>query len=284
MSKMTPVKHPKLVIAGSIFGVLAIIGAISNAVGGSSSSSNDSSLSATTPSAVGAAPVTTAVPAVSTTAPAPVNTHHHASSGGAQGCDASLWSHVYHSYRLHVVSQCKTVTGIVDSVKWEADGDTHFDLSVSNHSLANSVNDSAQHGDLVVEAICVGTVTQADAIGPCSGLVNHVTIPSAGDRVTVTGSYVLDADHGWMEIHPVTRLTITSHRQATGFAPPQETDAPATQAPAPPPATHTSCYPLTNGGNCYEPGEYCRNADAGTYGVAGDGERIYCTNRHWEPA
>lgn len=64
--------------------------------------------------------------------------------------------------------------------------------------------------------------------------------------------------------------------------------APPTAAPtAPPTAPAAPCYPLTNGGNCYEPGEYCRAADHGTYGVAGDGEKIVCTNNNgwrWEPA
>ena len=59
--------------------------------------------------------------------------------------------------------------------------------------------------------------------------------------------------------------------------------APATSAAAPPPP---SCSPLTNGGNCYEPGEYCRNSDHGMYGVAGDGERFACEDNNgwrWEP-
>jgi hypothetical protein len=55
--------------------------------------------------------------------------------------------------------------------------------------------------------------------------------------------------------------------------------AAASSAPA-------SCYPLTNGGNCYEPGEYCRNDDHGKSGVAGDGKAIICEDNdgwRWEP-
>jgi len=208
----------------------------------------------------------------------------------AQNCDGSLWSHVYHSYRLHVVSQCRTVTGVVDAIRWEPDGDTHIDLNVSDKSLLNAVNDSEQHGDLVLEEICAGTVTQADAIAACSGVSNHATVPSRGDAVTVTGSYVLDADHGWMEIHPVSVLTVTGHpgtSAAFGIAAEDEPAATHPAAPvshAPAAAPPTSCYPLTNGGKCYEPGEYCRKADAGSYGVAGDGKRIYCTAGRWETA
>ena len=57
-------------------------------------------------------------------------------------------------------------------------------------------------------------------------------------------------------------------------------------APTPSPQPQTSCTPLTNGGNCYEPGEYCRNSDHGSSGVAGDGENITCTYNNgwrWEP-
>jgi len=55
---------------------------------------------------------------------------------------------------------------------------------------------------------------------------------------------------------------------------------------APPPPTPTSCHPLTDGGNCYEPGEYCRDTDHGVTGVAGDGETIRCEDNNgwrWEP-
>lgn len=47
-----------------------------------------------------------------------------------------------------------------------------------------------------------------------------------------------------------------------------------------------SCHPLTNGGNCYEPGEFCRNTDHGVHGVAGNGEAIVCEDNNgwrWEP-
>jgi hypothetical protein len=56
--------------------------------------------------------------------------------------------------------------------------------------------------------------------------------------------------------------------------------APASTAPA-------GCYPLSDEGTCYEPGEYCRDADHGMSGVAGDGEAIVCEDNdgwRWEPA
>ncbi|MGH3172201.1 MAG: hypothetical protein ACRDN0_40890 [Trebonia sp.] len=82
---------------------------------------------------------------------------------------------------------------------------------------------------------------------------------------------------------------------------------PASPTPAPPPAPTTpppapttpaaapsasataaaSCYPLSDEGTCYEPGEYCRDSDHGVSGVAGDGEAITCEDNdgwRWEPA
>ena len=90
--------------------------------------------------------------------------------------------------------------------------------------------------------------------------------------------------------------TAAPPRQAVAPATPREAETapasstpaavpPATSAPAPP-AT-TGCYPETSGGNCYEPGEYCRDDDHGMTGVAGDGESITCENDNgwrWEPS
>lgn len=61
-----------------------------------------------------------------------------------------------------------------------------------------------------------------------------------------------------------------------------------TSPPLPPPTTAApvSCTPLTDGGNCYEPGEFCRNDDHGVTGRAGDGETITCEDNNgwrWEP-
>jgi hypothetical protein len=64
---------------------------------------------------------------------------------------------------------------------------------------------------------------------------------------------------------------------------------PPTTAPAPPPPTTAapaSCHPLTDGGNCYAPGEYCRDSDHGMTGVAGNGETVTCEDNNgwrWEP-
>jgi hypothetical protein len=62
---------------------------------------------------------------------------------------------------------------------------------------------------------------------------------------------------------------------------------PPTAAPAPAPAVPAGCYPLSNSGTCYRPGEFCRNSDHGATGRAADGEAIVCRYNNgwrWEPA
>jgi hypothetical protein len=120
-------------------------------------------------------------------------------------------SHIYNPDRLVVYRDCQTVSGIVDMVIVEADGDYHIRLGLDTayQNLTNSVNNSDQYGDLVLEIVCVNTVTQTDAIDACHSYVNHVTVPQEGQHIIATGPYVWDTDHGWTEIHPVYSLTIT---------------------------------------------------------------------------
>ena len=127
------------------------------------------------------------------------------------GCDPALWNYVYHSNRFKVYEACKTVSGTIIGKHDNDDGDIHLQLRLNgNSSLLNAKNISEQNGCLVLEIICAKKVTQADAIGPCSGYYNNVTVPGIGDNISVSGSYVLDTNHGWNEIHPVSSLTIIS--------------------------------------------------------------------------
>jgi hypothetical protein len=162
----------------------------------------------------------------------------------------------------------------VDSVEPEPDGDVHvlLRLPLRRSGLLNDGNFSDTHGDLVAEIICVGPTTEADAESACAGHVNHVAVPSAGERIRISGTYVLDAVHGWMEIHPVSRLSVLS--AAAPVSPPSAPGAPA------------GCHPRAPSGNCYEPGEFCSAAEHGETGVAGDGTTITCLARggywRWE--
>jgi hypothetical protein len=124
-------------------------------------------------------------------------------------CDQTLWNHIYNPTRLQVVEPCKTVTGTVDTVRIEQDGDFHIRLRVDPQyaGMIKSANVNGQFGDLVLEPICQNPVTQPDAIAACDNFHQNINIPQVGTHVTVTGSYVHDLDHGgWSEIHPVTSV------------------------------------------------------------------------------
>lgn len=101
----------------------------------------------------------------------------------------SISSHVYNPDRLTVVQSCITVSGIVENVFEEADGDYHLRLFLDDQysNLTNSANDQYQYGDLVVEVVCALPIQQQDAVSACQGYTNNITIPNVNDHVTVTG-------------------------------------------------------------------------------------------------
>jgi len=130
-------------------------------------------------------------------------------------CDPDLWQHVYNPSRLQGTKDCKTVTGVVtDVIKDGKDGDVEIllklDAQYAHMSLTNSVNDSKQGGSLVVEIICAGKPTEADAVKSCANYANKITIPKKSDHISVTGTFVTDSadKHGWNELHPVSELTV----------------------------------------------------------------------------
>jgi SH3 domain-containing protein len=125
-------------------------------------------------------------------------------------CDDTLWSHVYHSYRLIVNQKCISVTGTIvdatngkrpDGVRKEADGDTHgwLRLDPPYQNLLNAGNNSDEGGNLVFEIVCEFPVSQADAKAACSSYQNKVTIPPVGSHVRIVGVYVQDTfmPSGW---------------------------------------------------------------------------------------
>ncbi|MEA2682388.1 MAG: hypothetical protein QOK05_716 [Chloroflexota bacterium] len=115
-------------------------------------------------------------------------------------------AHVYHAYRLQLIDPCRTVTGVITSIRSEADGDYHVRLMLDPQfaSMLRPANTSGEHGDLVLEPICQHAVTQADAMAPCAGGLPLIPIPPIGTHVSATGSYVLDNQHGgWAELHPL---------------------------------------------------------------------------------
>ena len=167
---------------------------------------------------------------------------------GAAACRSGPpLANVYHPNRLTVVKACATVSGTVESVRSEPDGDTHFDVAVDPpfDDLLTAANLSGQHGWLVAEIVpadepgCTpgrpprppeGTYDY----GVCTG-ANELA-PVRGQHVWVSGPYVLDEDHGgWAEIHPVWSVSVT---EPTAGASP----------PPPPGASPTAGPPSTAGG------------------------------------
>jgi hypothetical protein len=160
-------------------------------------------------------------PSVSQTSPLPANPPGTPSAGADGSVPATLGSdasappassvcrnpaeHVYHPYRLQVRNPCMTLSGVVDRIKDEPDGDYHVRLRLDPQfaSLIDTANLVQQAGDLILEPVCIHAITQADAVSACAGFTNTMTVPPRGTHVIATGAYVLDTDHGWMELHPL---------------------------------------------------------------------------------
>ena len=78
--------------------------------------------------------------------------------------------YVYNPDRLIVQAACLRVSGVIDAIRQEADGDLHILLrldSADRHYLTPA-NQGEELGDLVIEPICVHPVSQADAVQSCA--------------------------------------------------------------------------------------------------------------------
>jgi len=126
-------------------------------------------------------------------------------------CDASLWPHMHDVQRIKIVTGCQTVTGVIATVGSSDDGDIDMQLTLDSGfgNLLNNGNITKLNGNLQIEAICQAPVHPdvPDAQRTCANFSGTVPIPAVGTHVRVTGVYVLDSDHGWMEIHPISVMT-----------------------------------------------------------------------------
>jgi hypothetical protein len=104
-------------------------------------------------------------------------------------CPSNALLGVYHSYRLTVLSTCKWVVGTVVKVTSEKDGDHHVNVLPDKGyaGLLNSGDLNQQDGALVTE-IMKG---------------QSLPVPSVGEHISLFGTWVLDENHGWNEIHPI---------------------------------------------------------------------------------
>ncbi len=133
-------------------------------------------------------------------------------SAYGQDCSGSekLQKHIYHPARLIPQKGCVTVRGIIKKKIKEGDGDFHVRLLLDSDQPSDLINDrnrTGQGGFLVFEPICVNPVTQASAKKACKNFKQKISLPNVGDHVEITGIHMLDNDHGWLEIHPVVKIT-----------------------------------------------------------------------------
>jgi len=143
--------------------------------------------------------------------------------GSESDCDKSLWKHIYNPKRLVIQESCVTVTGTFvdasrgrtgDGCRHEADGDGHcwlkLDVRQANNEsplhFLNQKNFDNQDGNLVIEPICIYHTTQEDAKDACKKFKQQIRLPKIGAHVRITGVWVLDKQHGHMEIHPVSAI------------------------------------------------------------------------------
>lgn len=166
-----------------------------------------------------------------------------------------------------------TVTGTVASIRHEDDGDIHIDLSLpaGESHLLDQANYSDEDGALVTEIVPADQPGCSPGLAPplpatayrsasynygeCTGA--DIATPPFGSDVSVTGPYVLDSDHGWMEIHPVWAVTVISNH-ATPAAPIQSSPpAPSTVPPQPEGGSSSAwCKASATPSNDGYPGDY----------------------------
>ena len=158
---------------------------------------------------IGPTPNPSVVTSVSSTATAASTLPSATSPTGATCQPTDQDQYVYHPARLTVITPCIRVTGTIAAIRKEADGDRHIlvTLDPQYSALLRPANIN-ELGDLVVEPVCVGSVSQTDAIGVCGADHDPLDISglTVGAHLWFEGRYVLDTSHGgWAEIHPLAR-------------------------------------------------------------------------------
>ena len=126
--------------------------------------------------------------------------------------------------------------------------------------------------------------------GPAQHSASSCRPRTDGGNCYEPGEFCRDSDHGASGIAGDGERIVCEDNDGWRWEP--ASSGPPAPSPAPvtspsPPAPAPSCYPLSDEGTCYEPGEFCRDSDHGASGIAGDGERIVCADNdgwRWEPA
>jgi len=175
-------------------------------------------------------------------------------------CPSKALLGVYHPARLHVLATCRWFVGTVVAVRGEDDGDHHLDLipDPGKGSFLNQGDRDHQHAGLLIELM--------------PG--QHYALPLVGEHLSVFGTWVYDADHGWNEIHPVWAIKYLDLRSLVRSLPPAvPIYDPTAPKPAPPPPSSSNCDP-NYAGQCLDPNA----SDYDCAGGSGNGpEYVYGT-------
>jgi hypothetical protein len=127
-------------------------------------------------------------------------------TGAQVACPGSALIGVYHPARLHVLKTCRWYWGTVSRVRHEEDGDYHVNVTPDPgfQDYLDDRNRSDQYGALVTE------IMPGQRLAP----------PEVGVHVAVFGTWVLDTEHGWNEIHPVWAIVDLGRGTLTAATPP----------------------------------------------------------------
>jgi hypothetical protein len=127
-------------------------------------------------------------------------------SGAQVACPGTPLLGVYHPSRLHVLKTCRWYWGTVSRVKHEEDGDAHVNVTPDPgfEGYLDGANRSIQYGALVTE------IMPGQDLPP----------PAVGAHVAVFGTWVLDTEHGWNEIHPIWALVDLTTGATSAVLPP----------------------------------------------------------------
>ncbi len=120
------------------------------------------------------------------------------------GCPSDPLLGVYSPKRLTVLKPCQWFRGHVVSVEPRSDGDIHIRLQ-ADPGYTQFLNPTNVNSGGMVAEIMPG---------------QNLWTPSPGDHLAVFGTWVLDKNNGWDEIHPVWGLKdLSSGRSASSLPP-----------------------------------------------------------------
>ena len=130
--------------------------------------------------------------------------------GDSGSCNAAIWPHLHTPSRfrrpIFYAYPCVTVQGRVVDVHELASkdgGDGDYGFQMLNEKTGKGIH---------VEIVCAHRPEDYSAVEACRGYHNEIPQPTLGQRILVTGWWVIDKGHGlWefqQEIHPVSSLTI----------------------------------------------------------------------------